>query len=68
MNQTALGERFRDPGTRVALALGGGSARGLAHIVITSVDRDDLADGGAAHFAETITAIRNAAPAATIEP
>ncbi|MEQ1717052.1 MAG: lipoyl synthase, partial [Hyphomicrobium sp.] len=35
--------------------------------VITSVDRDDLADGGAAHFAETITAIRNAAPAATIE-
>src|SRR5262252_886854 len=31
---------------------------GLAHIVVTSVDRDDLADGGAAHFAETIRAIR----------
>ena len=33
---------------------------GLAHVVITSVDRDDLADGGAAHFAETIAAIRAA--------
>src|SRR5581483_10396949 len=31
---------------------------GLSHIVITSVDRDDLADGGAAHFAQTIRAIR----------
>jgi lipoyl synthase len=40
---------------------------GLKHVVITSVDRDDLADGGAHHFAETITAIRRAAPAATIE-
>jgi lipoic acid synthetase len=40
---------------------------GLAHIVITSVDRDDLADGGAAHFAETITAIRARCPATTIE-
>ncbi len=40
---------------------------GLAHIVITSVDRDDLADGGAAHFAQTIRAIRAAAPQATIE-
>lgn len=40
---------------------------GLEHIVITSVDRDDLADGGAAHFAETILAIRDAAPGATIE-
>lgn len=40
---------------------------GLAHIVITSVDRDDLADGGAAHFAQTIRAIRAAAPGATIE-
>src|SRR5436853_3570919 len=39
---------------------------GLSHIVITSVDRDDLDDGGAAHFAETIAAIRAAAPA-TIE-
>jgi lipoyl synthase len=40
---------------------------GLAHVVVTSVDRDDLADGGAAHFAATIDAIRTAAPAATIE-
>lgn len=40
---------------------------GLEHVVITSVDRDDLADGGAAHFGETITAIRGASPTATIE-
>ena len=40
---------------------------GLRHVVVTSVDRDDLADGGAAHFAATIAAIRNAAPETTIE-
>jgi lipoyl synthase len=40
---------------------------GLRHVVITSVDRDDLPDGGAAHFAATIAAIRAAAPATTIE-
>jgi lipoyl synthase len=40
---------------------------GLAHIVITSVDRDDLADGGAAHFAQVITAIRARCPQTTIE-
>ena len=40
---------------------------GLKHVVITSVDRDDLADGGAAHFARTVRAIRAAAPMATIE-
>ena len=40
---------------------------GLKHVVITSVDRDDLADGGAAHFAAVVAAIRQAAPAATIE-
>ena len=40
---------------------------GLAHVVVTSVDRDDLADGGAAHFARTIEAIRAAAPGTTIE-
>jgi lipoyl synthase len=40
---------------------------GLAHVVITSVDRDDLADGGAEHFAQTIRAIRAAAPGTTIE-
>ena len=40
---------------------------GLTHVVVTSVDRDDLADGGARHFARTIRAIRRAAPQATIE-
>ena len=40
---------------------------GLKHVVVTSVDRDDLADGGAAHFAAVIRAIRDAAPATTIE-
>lgn len=40
---------------------------GLAHIVVTSVDRDDLADGGAQHFAETIRAIRSRCPQTTIE-
>jgi len=39
----------------------------LAHVVVTSVDRDDLADGGAGHFAATIRAIRAAAPRTTIE-
>jgi lipoic acid synthetase len=40
---------------------------GLKHVVITSVDRDDLDDGGARHFAATVAAIRAAAPAATVE-
>ena len=40
---------------------------GLAHIVITSVDRDDLVDGGAGHFAKTIRAIRARCPQTTIE-
>jgi lipoic acid synthetase len=40
---------------------------GLAHIVITSVDRDDLDDGGAAHFAATIRAIRARCLSTTIE-
>jgi lipoic acid synthetase len=40
---------------------------GLAHVVVTSVDRDDLRDGGAAHFAAVIGAIREAAPGTTIE-
>src|SRR6266851_4279062 len=43
------------------------AALGLNHIVVTSVDRDDLEDGGAEHFARTIAAIRAAAPATTIE-
>jgi lipoic acid synthetase len=40
---------------------------GLAHIVVTSVDRDDLADGGARHFADTIRSIRARCPQTTIE-
>jgi lipoic acid synthetase len=40
---------------------------GLSHVVITSVDRDDLADGGAEHFAQVIRAIRARSPATTIE-
>jgi lipoyl synthase len=39
----------------------------LKHVVITSVDRDDLADGGAAHFAAVVQAIRHAAPQTTVE-
>jgi lipoic acid synthetase len=39
----------------------------LAHVVITSVNRDDLADGGAAHWAATIRAVRRHAPACRIE-
>jgi lipoic acid synthetase len=40
---------------------------GLHHVVITSVDRDDLPDGGAQHFADVIRAIRQASPSTTIE-
>jgi lipoic acid synthetase len=40
---------------------------GLRHVVITSVDRDDLDDGGAAHWVEVIKSIRTAAPDTTIE-
>ena len=40
---------------------------GLAHVVITSVDRDDLPDGGAGHFAEVVAAIRAKSPETTIE-
>jgi lipoic acid synthetase len=48
--------------------VGEGVARlGLTHIVVTSVDRDDLDDGGAGQFVRTIEAIRAAAPATTIE-
>src|SRR6202047_2456567 len=49
---------------RVADALAG---LGLSHVVVTSVDRDDLDDGGAAHFAATIRAIRARSPLTTIE-
>ncbi|MBC6438724.1 MAG: lipoyl synthase [Rhodobacteraceae bacterium] len=40
---------------------------GLNHVVITSVDRDDIEDGGAEHFAQTIRAIRRQSPGTTIE-
>ena len=40
---------------------------GLKHVVVTSVDRDDLADGGATHFANVIAAIRETSPTTTIE-
>jgi len=40
---------------------------GLRHVVITSVDRDDLDDGGADHFAQTIRAIRAESPGTTVE-
>jgi lipoic acid synthetase len=55
-----------DPGepNRVAQAT---AKLGLKHVVVTSVDRDDLADGGAAHFAAVIRAIRAECPATTIE-
>jgi lipoyl synthase len=40
---------------------------GLRHVVVTSVTRDDLADGGAAHFAAAVAAVRAALPRATVE-
>jgi len=48
----------------VALAV---AQLGLEHVVVTSVDRDDLEDGGAAHFARVIQAIRRESPPTTIE-
>ncbi|MCB9987542.1 MAG: lipoyl synthase [Rhodospirillales bacterium] len=50
--------------TKVAVAV---QKMGLNHVVITSVDRDDLDDGGAAHFVRTIEEIRRLAPGTTIE-
>jgi lipoic acid synthetase len=52
-----------EPG-RVAAAV---EKLGLNHVVITSVDRDDLEDGGAQHFAQTIRAVRHRSPDTTIE-
>lgn len=49
---------------RVGLAV---AKMNLAHVVITSVDRDDLDDGGAEHFAQVIRAIRQLSPDTTIE-
>ena len=53
-----------DEPRRVAEAV---AAMELKHVVITSVDRDDLDDGGAEHIAQTVREIRSAAPQATIE-
>jgi len=53
-----------DEPERVASAV---ATLGLEHVVITSVDRDDLADGGAEHFARVISAIRERSPRVTIE-
>ena len=49
---------------RVGLAV---AQMGLRHVVITSVDRDDLSDGGAGHFAAVVRAIRAASPTTTVE-
>jgi len=49
---------------RVAMAI---EQMGLKHVVITSVDRDDLPDGGAQHFAAVIRAIRRRTPRTTVE-
>jgi lipoic acid synthetase len=63
--KTGLPEALvRDEPEKVADAI---ARMGLSHAVITSVDRDDLDDGGARHFARTITAIRSASPQTTVE-
>jgi lipoic acid synthetase len=53
-----------DEPERVARAV---TKLGLRHVVITSVDRDDLADGGAAHFARTIRAVHAMSPGTSVE-
>lgn len=53
-----------DEPRRVASAV---AEMGLEHVVITSVDRDDLEDGGAMHFVHTIEAIRTSSPTTTVE-
>ncbi len=54
----------KDEPQKVAEAIG---KLGLSHVVITSVDRDDLPDGGADHFAQVIAAVRASSPKTTIE-
>lgn len=58
------GERDASEPFRIARTL---REMGLGHVVITSVTRDDLDDGGAAHFADTVRAIRSLASGCTIE-
>jgi lipoic acid synthetase len=55
-----------DPGEPIRVAQATAKL-GLKHVVVTSVDRDDLADGGAAHFAAVVLAIRAECPTTTIE-
>jgi lipoyl synthase len=55
-----------DPGEPARLAEAA-AAMGLRHVVVTSVTRDDLPDGGAGHFAAVIRALRDRLPAATVE-
>lgn len=55
-----------DPGEPEKLARAAAALR-LRHVVITSVTRDDLPDGGAGHFAATIRALRRHVPGATVE-
>src|SRR5919198_4884436 len=50
--------------SRVAAAV---ARLALAHVVVTSPTRDDIVDGGAGHYAATVTAIREASPATKIE-
>ncbi len=63
--KTGIGEKV-DPHEPANLAASI-SELGLNHVVITSVDRDDLPDGGASHFVECILRIRNSAPNTSIE-
>ena len=55
-----------DPGEPVRVAQAANEL-GLTHIVVTSVDRDDLPDGGSAHFARVIDALRASSPTTTVE-
>ncbi len=55
-----------DPGEPGRLARAA-ARMALRHVVVTSVDRDDLADGGIGHFARTVAAIREVLPEATVE-
>ncbi len=52
-----------EPGNVARMA----AAMKLRYVVITSVNRDDLGDGGSAHFAETVSQVRRALPAARVE-
>ena len=63
-NTRAGHARSRAAPANVAVAVG---SMALEHVVLTSVDRDDLDDGGADHFGQVVRALRASAPATTIE-